>query len=129
MPVQNPVRKILSQIDPFLSVSEIQIKFMKNKLRFSSGDFVARWPSGLRRCVQVAVLFEGVGSNPTLVKFLSFHFWIFLSFGVCFRGRILGVELFYIFKRLGRVSMICLKKIIDFILQMRLKSIFFEILL
>ena len=28
---------------------------------------MARWPSGLRRCVQVAVLFEGVGSNPTLV--------------------------------------------------------------
>ena len=31
---------------------------------------MAKWPSGLRRCVQVAVLFEGVGSNPTFVKFL-----------------------------------------------------------
>ena len=29
------------------------------------------WPSGLRRCVQVAVSIGGVGSNPTSDSFLS----------------------------------------------------------
>ena len=36
--------------------------------RYNGDEIVAGWPSGLRRCVQVAVSSWGVGSNPTPVK-------------------------------------------------------------
>ena len=34
----------------------------------NAGAISTVWPSGLRRYVQVVVLSEGVGSNPTAVK-------------------------------------------------------------
>ena len=34
----------------------------------ADGTKQVRWPSGLRRCVQVAVNIVGVGSNPTLIN-------------------------------------------------------------
>ena len=34
---------------------------------------MARWSSGLRRKTQVLLYTVGVGSNPTLVIFFSFH--------------------------------------------------------